>query len=43
MDARVQTPEGAAAVAREIQLELPLEPFTLVIMIDAWNIRERDD
>jgi ribosomal protein L34E len=43
MDARVQTPEGAAAVAREIQLELPLEPFTLVIMLDAWNLRERDD
>jgi hypothetical protein len=43
MDARVQTPEGAAAVAREIQLELPLESFTLVIMLDAWNLRERDD
>lgn len=42
-DARVQTPEGAAAVAQEIQLELPLQPFTLVIMLDAWNIRERDD
>jgi len=43
MDARVQTPEGAATVAQEIQMELPLEPFTLVIMLDAWNIRERDD
>jgi hypothetical protein len=43
LDARVKTPEGAAAVAKEIQLELPLEPFTLVIMLDAWNIRERDD
>jgi len=43
MDAQVKTPEGAAAVAKEIQLELPWEPFTLVIMLDAWNIRERDD
>ena len=43
MDARCASPEGAAAVAREIQLELPLAPFTLVIMLDAWNLRERDD
>jgi hypothetical protein len=43
LDAQVKTPEGAALVAKEIQLELPLEPFTLVIMLDAWNIRERDD
>jgi hypothetical protein len=43
MDEKVQTPAGAAAVSRAIQMELPLEPFTLVIMIDSWNIRERDD
>ena len=43
MDRRCATPEGAGAVAREIQLELPLEPFTLVIMLDAWDLRERDD
>jgi hypothetical protein len=24
-------------------MKLPLDPFTLVIMIVAWNIRERDD
>ena len=24
-------------------LPLPMEPFTLVIELDAWNIRERDD
>jgi hypothetical protein len=43
IDEKAQTPEGAAAINRAIQMELPLEPFTLVIMIDAWNIRERDD
>lgn len=43
MDAKAQTPQGAAEVNRAIQMELPLEPFTLVLMIDAWNIRERDD
>jgi len=43
MDEKTQTPQGAAAVSRALQMELPLEPFTLVIMIDAWNIRERDD
>jgi hypothetical protein len=43
MDEKTQTPEGAAAVSRTIQMELPLEPFTLIIMIDAWNIRERDE
>jgi len=43
MDEKAQTPGGAAAVNRAIQMELPLEPFTLVIMIDAWNIRERDE
>lgn len=43
MDEKAQTPEGAAAVSRAIQMELPLEPFTLVLMLDAWNIRERDD
>ena len=43
MDARVQTPEGAARVAKEIQLGLLLNPFTLVIMLDARNIRGRDD
>jgi hypothetical protein len=43
MDEKAQTPEGAAAVNRAIQMELPLEAFTLVIMIDTWNIRERDE
>jgi hypothetical protein len=26
-----------------IQPELPLEPYQLILQIDAWNIRERDD
>jgi hypothetical protein len=43
LDQEVQTPAGTAVVNQAIQLQLPLEPFTLVIMIDAWNIRERDD
>ena len=42
MDDQAQTPEGAAALSKAIQMELPLEPFTLIIMIDTWNIRERD-
>jgi hypothetical protein len=25
------------------QLELPLEPYQMIIQMDAWNIRERDD
>jgi len=36
-----QTPEGIAKLAgRAIT---PNAPFTLVIEIDAWNIRERDN
>lgn len=31
---------AAAPPAR--QLELPLEPYQLILQIDAWNIRERD-
>jgi hypothetical protein len=36
-----QTPEGIAALAG--RAETPNTPFTLVIEIDAWNIRERDN
>ena len=38
----MQTPEGIAQQPREWQLPLPLAPFTLIIELDAWNIRERD-
>ena len=39
----MSTPEGRLQQDRDLQLQLPLEPFTLVIELDAWNIRERDD
>jgi hypothetical protein len=40
--ALAQTPEGVAALAASAVPGLPGEPFTLVVEIDAWNIRERD-
>jgi hypothetical protein len=43
LDQKMSTPEGCAQQDRDLQLQLPLEPFTLVIELDAWNIRERDD
>ncbi len=43
LDAQMQTGQGRAQLARELQMELPLEPFTLVLELDAWNIRERTD
>jgi hypothetical protein len=42
LDGQMQTAAGAEQQVRELQLELPLEPFTLVIEVDAWNLRERD-
>jgi ssDNA-binding Zn-finger/Zn-ribbon topoisomerase 1 len=38
LDEQMRTGQGA-----EQRLPLPTEPFTLVIELDAWNIRERDD
>lgn len=38
LDEQMRTTQG-----REQRLALPKEPFTLVIELDAWNIRERDD
>jgi hypothetical protein len=43
LDKKMSTPEGRAQQDRDLQLQLPMEPFTLVIELDAWNIRERDD
>lgn len=43
LDEQMSRPEGRAQQDRDLQLKLPLEPFTLVIELDAWNIRERDD
>ena len=42
LDAQMQSAGGIEQQVRELQLELPLEPFTLVIEMDAWNVRERD-
>jgi len=41
MDGQMSQPEGR--VQQDKDLQLALEPFTLVIELDAWNIRERDD
>jgi len=44
-DRRVSAPPSVAPAAPpkvKRAVEQPLEPFTLVIQIDAWNIRERD-
>jgi hypothetical protein len=38
LDEQLRTGQGTAQM-----LPLPEEPFTLVIELDAWNIRERDD
>jgi hypothetical protein len=38
LDGQMRTSQGGAQV-----LPLPEQPFTLVLEIDAWNIRERDD
>ncbi len=38
LDEQMRTGQGAKQM-----LPLPEEPFTLVIELDAWNIRERDD
>lgn len=38
---RTQTPTGISELAA--RADVPRSPFTLVIEIDAWNIRERDN
>ena len=43
LDAQMSTPAGRDQQNRDLQLQLPLDPFTLVIQLDAWNIRERDE
>ena len=39
----MSTPAGRHQQDRDLQLQLPLDPFTLVIKLDAWNIRQRDE
>ena len=41
--AQLDTWEGLQALAKRVTDGPPSQPFTLVIEIDAWNIRERDD
>jgi len=43
LDQKMHTAEGRTQQVGALQLELPLEPFTLVIELDAWNVRERTD
>jgi len=43
LDRQMNGPEGCPQQDRDLQMQLALEPFTLVIELDAWNIRERDD
>lgn len=43
LDADMSHPQGRAQQDRDLQAQRPVEPFTLVIELDAWNIRERDD
>ena len=43
LDQQMSTPAGRAQQDGDLQLQLALHPFTLVIELDAWNIRERDD
>lgn len=35
--------QTATAPPDSRQLELPLEPYQMIIQLDAWNLRERDD
>ena len=35
--------QGCAAAPKAAQPELVLEPYQMIIELDAWNIRERDD
>jgi hypothetical protein len=42
MDGQMSQSEGRGQQDNDLQLKLALEPFTLVIELDAWNIRERD-
>jgi hypothetical protein len=43
LDQDMSQPEGRLQQDNDLQTQLRLEPFTMVIELDAWNIRERDD
>jgi hypothetical protein len=40
---RLRTRLDQQAATDQSQLELTLEPYQMIIQLDAWNIRERDD
>jgi hypothetical protein len=40
---RLRTQLDQQAAAEKPQLELTLEPYQMILQLDAWNIRERDD
>lgn len=42
MDEQMSQGTGGAQLMPELRLPLGVEPFTLVIELDAWNIRERN-
>lgn len=42
-DAQMRTPEAGQQYVPELQRVGPHEPFVLIIEMDAWNIRERDE
>ncbi len=41
-DKQMSAGTGGGQVVPELKLAAPMEPFTLVIELDAWNIRERN-
>jgi hypothetical protein len=43
MDEQMSQGAGTEQQVRELRCKGPLEPFTMVIELDAWNIRERND
>ena len=43
LDLDMSHPEGRTQQDRDLQMKFPVEPFTMVIELDAWNIRERDN
>src|SRR4051812_1632021 len=43
LDEQMRQGTGADQQVKELQLKKPMEPFTLVIELDAWNIRERNE
>ena len=43
LDEQMSRGSGAEQVVKELRSAQPVEPFTLVIELDAWNIRERDE